>query len=126
LIVDQVLTGDPFKKEGEMNIQQKINEENLKGERRKELRKEVEAFCERFDLAVKGRDDSIFYIWGLLDDHLSLVDAIACDDWAKVDIRSAVLMYLEQFGSEMDEIASELMRLSKQVSDERAAIIAEK
>src|ERR1700692_3502576 len=108
-----------------MSVQQKISEQKVENERRHEIKQKVEAFCERFGLAVEEREQSLQYISDELDDHVNVVQAIAYQGPAKVDVRAAVLMYLQEFADEMEEMASELTRLSRQVKNERETIITE-
>jgi hypothetical protein len=110
-----------------MNILQKIDHEKAESERRKTIKREVESFCERFELAVSERERSLQYIADMFDDRLNIVETVGYDGadfGSETDVRAAVLIYLDQFLEEMDEVISELARLSGQAKAEREKVSA--
>jgi hypothetical protein len=107
-----------------MNIQQRIAHENAENEQRAEMERELKMFCAKFGLETEEREESLRYISKMLDEQENFVNAIAYESHLDINIRSAVLAYLEMFDDDFQEMASELNRLAGQAREERARILA--
>jgi hypothetical protein len=108
-----------------MTIQQRIKDEESESEHRLVVQKGVDAFFEKFDLSANEREDSLQYISNLLLDREDVITSVIYNSPLKGgewDVRVGVTNFLQDFIEQMDEIVTELNRLSKQAKEERERI----
>jgi hypothetical protein len=109
-----------------MSIKQKMQDQKVELDVRRQLEQAIEQFCSKMNLKADEREDAIQFIVCELDDRDKLPRTVAFSSPARVstdaDIRNMVAEYLAEFSKEMDEIVAELTSLSEQAKDELAML----